>query len=89
MHTNSFNNKVGFCIGDFIPEEGLSELVNDFIDDSRDSYAGRAYIQKARKDGESAVMSTCMQFTSPFMFFIVRDVVILNTRYFCPSYFDV
>ncbi|VDK82021.1 unnamed protein product [Litomosoides sigmodontis] len=50
VHTNSFNNKVGFCIGDFIPEEGLPELVNDFVDYSRDSYAGRACVQQGRKD---------------------------------------
>uniref|UniRef100_A0A2K6VQ85 Tr-type G domain-containing protein n=2 Tax=Onchocerca TaxID=6281 RepID=A0A2K6VQ85_ONCVO len=36
-NTNSFNNnRAGLCIADFIPEEGLPELVNDVVDDSGD-----------------------------------------------------
>ncbi|MCP9260365.1 hypothetical protein DINM_003724 [Dirofilaria immitis] len=50
-HTNSFNNnKVGVCIADFIPEENLPELVNDVVDDSRDSCLATTHFQKLRKD---------------------------------------
>ncbi|CAG9536069.1 unnamed protein product [Cercopithifilaria johnstoni] len=49
-HMNSFNNKTGVCIADFISEEGLPELVDDVIDDSRDSYSTKIHVQRAGKD---------------------------------------
>uniref|UniRef100_A0A1I7VZP9 Tr-type G domain-containing protein n=1 Tax=Loa loa TaxID=7209 RepID=A0A1I7VZP9_LOALO len=50
-HTNSFNNnKAGFCIADFIPEEGISELVNDVVDDSGDCCTATTHIQRPRRN---------------------------------------
>ncbi|VDM08593.1 unnamed protein product [Wuchereria bancrofti] len=57
-HTNSFNNnKAGCCIGDFIPEEGLSELMNDVVDDSGDFCSTTINVERIRRNelaGENA-----------------------------------
>uniref|UniRef100_A0A915Q7Z2 Tr-type G domain-containing protein n=1 Tax=Setaria digitata TaxID=48799 RepID=A0A915Q7Z2_9BILA len=49
--TNSSSHKAGFCISDFIVEEDHSELVNDVIDDSGDSYFSTVYVQGLQKEG--------------------------------------
>ncbi|KAK6114566.1 Elongation factor Tu GTP binding domain family protein [Brugia pahangi] len=57
-HTNSLNNnKAGCCIGDFIPEEGLPELMNDVVDDSGDFCSAAINVERLHRDelaGDSA-----------------------------------
>ncbi|VIO95985.1 Elongation factor Tu C-terminal domain containing protein [Brugia malayi] len=57
-HTNSLNNnKAGCCIGDFIPEEGLPELMNDVVDDSGDFCSATINVERLHRDelaGDSA-----------------------------------